>query len=340
MGKIPRYPRNTEADSPPPAKKHQDENHLPTATYLPQTPSRHRRSPSVATPLENKPRNASSDDEDEGTKNPWGTVDGRAPSIYTTPADTHGRFPWVSGLNADSFGEGQDPDQVKEWLREAKDHPDDNFVLAWYADESHLTPTQRRAIARHLISGRTNLPKDDVRTSPPNPILRADGTVQGAPKYDLIRGAAADAVRNILDTDGQSQTVIAEGGKAIFLSWFPPINDHFLALIEGLTFLNNEEEALECVTFIRTTLANHSKIKQLIISKTPPVHPPIAPDAIYQDWLDSLSVTPLVIGRSGAKPDPDDIEPEEPLYDIGWRLYETPTSPGLSTPFSPIYGKG
>ncbi|KAJ3738258.1 hypothetical protein EV360DRAFT_76984 [Lentinula raphanica] len=197
-------------------------------------------------------------------------------------------------------------------------------MLAWYADENHLTPTQRRAIARHLIAGRTNLPKDEVRTSPPNPILRTDGSVQGAPKYDLLRGAAADAVVNILSSDGQSQTVIAEGGKAIFLFLFPPTNDHFLALIEGLTFLNNEEEALECEAFIRRALANHSKIKQLILSKTPSVHPPIAPDAVYQDWLDSLSVTPLVIGRSGTKPDPDDIEPEEPLYDVGWHLYGRP----------------
>ncbi|KAJ3821332.1 hypothetical protein F5878DRAFT_689496 [Lentinula raphanica] len=299
-----REPSSSELTNQKEAKKHQDENHLSTATYIPHTPSRHRRSPSVATPLENDPRNPGSDNEEEDTKNPWGTIDGRAPSIYTTPATAYGRFPWVSGLNAESFGEGQDPDQVKEWLREAKDHPDDNYMLAWYADESHLTPTQRRAIARHLIAGRTNLPKDEVRTSPPNPILRADGSVQ----------------RNTTS----SVTVIAEGGKAIFLSLFPPTNNHFLALIEGLTFLNNEEEALECEAFIRRALANHSKIKQLILSKTPSVHPPIAPDAVYQDWLDSLSVTPLVIGRSGTKPDPDDIEPEEPLYDVGWRLYGRP----------------
>ncbi|KAJ3713869.1 hypothetical protein C8R42DRAFT_646725 [Lentinula raphanica] len=203
---------------------------------------------------------------------------GRVPSIYTTPAKACGRFPWVSGLNAETFGKGQDPEQVKEWLKEAIEHPDKNFVLVWYADESHLTPSQRRAIARHLIAGRTNLPKDEVRTSPPNPILRADGSVQGAPKYDLLRGAVADAAANILSSDGQS--VIAEGGKAVFLSDFPPINDHFLALIEGLTFLDNEEEAAECEVFIRTALANHSKIKQLIVSKAPATNPPVAPDVI------------------------------------------------------------
>ncbi|KAJ3738242.1 hypothetical protein EV360DRAFT_76999 [Lentinula raphanica] len=108
LGKIPQYSRNMELESPPPAKKHQDENHLSTATYIPHTPS--------PTPLENDPRNSGSDNEEEDTKNPWGTIDGRAPSIYTTPATAYGRFPWVSGLNAESFGEGQDPDQVKEWL--------------------------------------------------------------------------------------------------------------------------------------------------------------------------------------------------------------------------------
>ncbi|KAJ3765487.1 hypothetical protein FB446DRAFT_709416 [Lentinula raphanica] len=239
---------------------------------------------------------------------------------FGTPAC--GRFPWVSGFNAETFGKGQDPEQVKEWLKEAIEHPDKNFVLVWYADESHLTPSQRRAIARHLIAGRTNLPKDEVRTSPPNPILRADGSVQGAPKYDLLRGAVADAAANILSSDGQS--VIAEGGKAVFLSNFPPINDHFLALIEGLTFLDNEEEAAECEVFIRTALANHSKIKQLIVSKAPATNPPVAPDVVYRNWLDTLTVTSLVIGRSGTKPNPEDIEPEEPLYDIGWRLYGRP----------------
>ncbi|KAJ3831364.1 hypothetical protein F5878DRAFT_667635 [Lentinula raphanica] len=251
-------------------------------------------------------------------ENPWGTVDGRAPSIYTTPA-VEGRFSWVAGLNAESFAEGQDPEQVKEWLREAHDNPEANFVLVWYADDSHLTPTQKRAIAKHLISGRTNISKDLVRTSPPNPILKEDGTAQGAPKYELLRGAVADAITNILSES--EQTVIAEGGKAIFLSYFPPMNDHFIALIEGLTFLDNEEERDECTTFIRDTLANHSKIKQLVVSKAPVSTPPLSPDEVYNGWLRSLYLIPIVIGRSGAKPDPDALEPEEPLHDIGWRLY-------------------
>ncbi|KAJ3965091.1 hypothetical protein EV361DRAFT_1021471, partial [Lentinula raphanica] len=187
---------------------------------------------------------------------------------------------------------------------------------------SHLNPTQKvkRAIAKHLISGRTNISKDLVRTSPPNPILKEDGTAQGAPKYELLRGAVADAITNILSES--EQTVIAEGGKAIFLSYFPPMNDHFIALIEGLTFLDNEEERDECTTFIRDTLANHSKIKQLVVSKAPVSTPPLSPDEVYNGWLRSLYLIPIVTGRSGAKPDPDALEPEEPLHDIGWRLYD------------------
>ncbi|KAJ3751593.1 hypothetical protein EV360DRAFT_89587 [Lentinula raphanica] len=315
LGRIPRYPP-AEPSFPPPAKIHQDNDRLPSPTYIPPTLTRPRKPMPPVTPTTHgtqppQPPNTREVPEKDNVPNPWGTVDGRAPGIYTTPASNEGRFPWVAGLDAELFGEGQDPEQVKEWLREAQENPNANLVLVWYADESHLSSTQRRAIAKHLISGRTNLPKEEVRTSPPNPVMRDDGTVYGAPKYDLLHGTTADAVANILSTDGQA--VIAEGGKAIFLSAFPPLGDHFLALIEGLTFINNDEEAQDCIDFIRTSLANHSKIKQLIVSKSIPSTPPLPPNEIFNDWLNSLYLRPIVIGRSGPKPDPDAVEPEEPL---------------------------
>ncbi|KAJ3771152.1 hypothetical protein FB446DRAFT_804780 [Lentinula raphanica] len=316
--------RINEPGSPPPAKKLKDNNYLSTISFVRTSTSRPRKTPTPAhSPPPHAPRSQHSprEEEEEEVSNPWGTVNGRAPAIYTTPSD-EGQFPWVSGLSLDSFGEGQDPAQLKEWLREALESPNDNFALMWYADDSHLSPTQRRANAKHLISGRTNLPKEEVRSSPPNPVMKEDGTTQGAPKYDLLRGVTADAVCEVLTESGQA--VIAEGGKAVFLSCFPPMNDHFLALIEGLTFENNEEEAEECAEFIRHALRDNAKIKQLILTKAPVSTPPLPPNVVFGNWLDSLYVTPLVIGRSGPKPDPDAVEPEEPLFDIGWRLFGRP----------------
>ncbi|KAJ3963719.1 hypothetical protein EV361DRAFT_956692 [Lentinula raphanica] len=103
LGKIPRYTQATEPGSPPPAKKHQDGHHTPTVTFVLHTPPHHRQSPDATAPPEDDPRNTESDDEGKEVANPWGTIDGRAPSIYTTPAIAYRRFPWVSGLNAKSF---------------------------------------------------------------------------------------------------------------------------------------------------------------------------------------------------------------------------------------------
>ncbi|KAJ7219858.1 hypothetical protein C8J57DRAFT_1536909 [Mycena rebaudengoi] len=204
----------------------------------------------------------------------WATFDGNPPRAFITATDN---APHTVGVDRAFLTNNADANQMRVWDQT----PD---ILLVYVGGGSSDPVADSHLASALITDVINMPPDVIRVGAAS---AADARLPTPPAF------AVAGVPPALGAELLRLRVLCSTAVMLFVTELHPALSGFLGIVEGFTFPNSPQGAVEAANAILTTLGTSNNFIQLLVSHRDALPANLSIQRVLETVLGSISVTPL-----------------------------------------------
>ncbi|KAJ7220948.1 hypothetical protein C8J57DRAFT_1254145 [Mycena rebaudengoi] len=204
----------------------------------------------------------------------WATFDGNPPRAFITATDN---APHTVGVDRAFLTNNADANQMRVWDQT----PD---ILLVYVGGGSSDPVADSHLTSALITDVINMPPDVIRVGAAS---AADARLPTPPAF------AVAGVPPALGAELLCLRVLCSTAVTLFVTELHPALSGFLGIVEGFTFPNSPQGAVEAANAILTTHGTSNNFIQLLVSHRDALPANLSIQRVLETVLGSISVTPL-----------------------------------------------